>query len=453
MKDSLFARARRFFDRDLWERDTQTLSWPQRFFFTLARAVSIMARGFAEDQILVRASALTYSTLLALVPALALAFAALKGLGAHQDVEPWFVARVPESLQETVRHVFEYVERTDVRALGAVGIVLLVLTVVSVIGNVERSLNTIWGVKRPRPWLRQVSDYLSIVIVAPVVVFATLSLTAAVQARASAFVDGSSQIPLLGPVLEFLDTVLPSLGTLLPYAMMGAFFTFLYFFLPNTKVKWRSALLAGLVTGVAWQLLQWGYVKFQIGVAKYNAIYGTLAQLPLLLVWIYCGWILFLLGAELAFAHQHLRTYAREREAGQYSHRDREALAVRAMIEIARRFLGGQAPWTAEQLCEKLNAPLRLLNDALFQLQESGLVAAARDRAETKYLLARDIDTIGVSDILEALRRYPAGAVARTKDPYVQSLLAKIEKYERDSLKDLSLKQAIQEATRKEPSS
>lgn len=444
------SRTGRYLDRDLWDRETAELPWLQRALLESSRALVIVGRGFVEDQLLLRASALTYSTLLALVPFFALAFAALKGLGVQNQVEPWLLSQVAAGARETVTQIVEYINKTDVRALGALGLVLLVLTVVSVIGNVEKSLNTIWGAKTQRTWLRRFSDYLSLVVMAPIVLFATLTVTTTLENRTSEWMEKAADWPVLGWIVQTFARELPSLGTLLPYLLVWAFFTFLYLFLPNTKVRLASALLAGLVAGILWQLMQWGYVKFQVGVAKYNMIYGTLAQLPILLVWLYLSWVVFLLGAELAFAHQHLRTYAREREAGSYSELDREALGLRAMIEIARRFQEGGEPWTAAGLCGKLNAPLRLANETLFQLQSGGLLAAASEGAEPGYLLARDPERILLTDILGVLRTFPGQANLKAKDPYVLAVLEKLEKSEREALKDLTLKKAVSESARKE---
>ncbi len=448
-KPGLFSKTNEFLNRDLWQRKTADLPWLQRNLYQVARTIVIVGRGFVEDQLLLRASALTYSTLLALVPCFALAFAALKGFGIHNQVEPWILDRVAAGARETVSQIVQYVNNTDVRALGAVGLVLLLFTVVSVVSNVEKSLNTIWGVKKSRSWWRRFSDYLSIVVLAPIVLFATLTVTATLQARTAQFVGSLSDIPVIGWIAETLAESLPSLGTVLPYLILWAFFTFVYFYLPNTKVRFRSALLAGLIAGVLWQLMQWGYVRFQIGVAKYNAIYGTLAQLPVLLVWLYLSWVVFLLGAAIAFAHQHLRTFEREREAGAYSHRDREILGVRMMIEIARSFAGGGESWSAERLSEHLNAPLRLVNETLFQLKGGGLLAEVNTDSEARYLLARDLDSIEFYDILSVLKRFPQTGTGEIRDSYVHSLLDRAEESQKHTLEKMTLRQAIaQEASK-----
>lgn len=435
--------------REIWDKNLADLPWYKRWALDIVRSTIIVSRGFFEDQLLLRASALTYTTLLALVPFFALAFALLKGFGVQNQVEPWLLDQVAAGARETVAQIVQYVNNTDVRALGAVGLILLIFTAVSVITNVEKSLNTIWGVRTGRSWFRRYTDYLTIILVTPILLFAVLTVTTAAQGQVEAWTGWAEKIPVFGWFVETFATHLPSLGSILPYGLMWVFFTFLYLYLPNTHVRFKSALIAGLIAGVLWQLMQWGYIRFQIGVAKYNAIYGTLAQLPLLLIWFYFSWVVFLLGAEIAFAHQHLRTYAREREASGYSHGDREALAIRMMIEIARSFVSGKEAWTGEMLCEKLNAPLRLVNDTLHQLKEGGLLVTSLERQETRYLLARDLDGILIYDVVQVIRHHPGGGILRAKDQYVKGMTDRLEKFEEASLKNLNLRQALNEESKK----
>ncbi|GAB4246793.1 MULTISPECIES: YihY/virulence factor BrkB family protein [Deferrisoma] len=298
-------------------------------FASVVRTVLITGWKFRADRGFLRASALTYSTLLSLVPLLALAFSVLKGLGVQRRLEPLILRHLAAGNTEIASRVLEYVERTKVGSLGAVGLVALIVTAVAVIGNVELSLNDIWQVRRGRSPVRKVADYLSMLILGPVLLFASISLTTSLQSPAVL-----ERLQVLGPVLR---------GglRLLPFAAVWVAFTALYVILPNRKVPIRSALVGGVVAGTMWQVAEWAYIEFQIGVAKYNAIYGAMAQLPLLFVWLYFSWCIVLWGAELAFVH-HLPGRGRYLRSRHELWVPRLEGALAFLVPVAARHLAGE---------------------------------------------------------------------------------------------------------------
>jgi len=295
----------------------------------VARTVLITGWKFRADRGFLRASALTYSTLLSLVPLLALAFSVLKGLGVQKRLEPLILKHLAAGNPEVAARLIEYVERTNFASLGAVGLVALVLTAVAVIGNVELSLNDIWQVRRGRSPVRKVADYLSMLVVGPILLLASISLTTSLQSPAVI-----ERLRLLGPLLRLMVR-------LLPFVAVWLAFTALYVILPNRRVPLRSALLGGVVAGSLWQFAEWGYIEFQIGVTRYNAIYGAMAQLPLLFVWLYLSWCIVLWGAELAFVH-HLPGRGRYLKSRHELWVPRLEAALAFLVPVAARHLAGE---------------------------------------------------------------------------------------------------------------
>ena len=276
---------------DRWKDRLEAVVWGgerQGFAAASLRAVVISAWKFRSDLGFIRASALTYTTLLSIVPLFALAFSVLKGLGVQNRLEPLLLERIAVGNEELVSRIVEYIDRTDVRTLGVVGLLGLLVTVVGLLGNIERSFNEIWKIPEGRSYVRMLTDYVTLVVVSPVLLLASLSVTTTLSSKGFLGTLG-----LLGPVLV-------ALLKLLPFAASWVALTLVYTIMPNRLVPLRPSLVGGVAAGTLWQLAQWGYVRFQFGMAKYNAIYGAMAQLPVLLVWIYASWCIVLFGAELA---------------------------------------------------------------------------------------------------------------------------------------------------------
>jgi membrane protein len=259
----------------------------------LRRALAVpiaVARRFYDDQCLMRASALAYTTLLSLVPLLALMFAVLKGLGVQHRLEPLLLSRL-SLRQETTDLIISYIDRTNVSTLGALGAAMLVLTVISVLGTIESSFNYIWRVTQPRSVWRQVTDYLGVVLLTPMLLLAGVALTSAAQVQ-------SILQWILG--ISYIGDMARRALSLSPILINAAGLGVLYAVMPNRRPAFKPIAFSALVAGALWQLVQWTYVRLQVGVAGNDAIYGALAQLPVTLVWIYVSWVILLVGAEIA---------------------------------------------------------------------------------------------------------------------------------------------------------
>jgi membrane protein len=357
---------RGFLSHGLWRTDISDVPWFKSAFYYLVRLIEHAATGFMEDQCLIRASALTYTSLLSLVPFLALMFAVLKGLGVQSRLEPLLLQEFTPASQEVVTSILEYVDRTNVSSLGVAGVVALLVTALMTLRNMEGSLNWIWKVGKGRSWQRTVSDYLSTLLIAPFCILVAFSLTT--YFSSPSIMDKMTGIWLIGGFYRLLIKFSP-------FFVLWIAFTACYLLIPNTRVKIPSALLGGILGGTLWQLAQWGYVRYQFGVAKYNAIYGALSQLPILLVWIYISWVILLMGAEIAFAHQNLPHYARKKALSLLRRQSPEYLILRVLQKVGERFQAGKSPFTLEELQRALQTARSSLEPCLVRLREAAWIA------------------------------------------------------------------------------
>ena len=300
----IYERVRAFLVRDVWSADTSRIPRSRAAVYRAVRFVEQVVTGFSKDQCLLRASALTYSSMLSLVPFMAIMFAILKGLGVQKRIEPFIFEKITPVSPDAASAIMEYIDRINVGSLGVFGVITLLATVILVIKNMERSFNQIWNVQKGRTLLRTVMDYSGILVIFPICILAVLSLNTYIMSL-TLFQKAEQMWVLGGFVRIALKTS--------PFVIMWVVFTFSYMFMPNARVNVISAGIGGILGGTVLQIAQKAYIHYQVGVFKYNAIYGALAQLPILFVWIYVSWVIVLLGAEIAAAHQYSRRYHGEK--------------------------------------------------------------------------------------------------------------------------------------------
>lgn len=411
-------RLQRYLDRDLWQPRAEG-GVAARFARRALQVAVIVWQGVARNQTLLRASALTYFTMLSLIPLLALAIGLVEAFGAGDSLVRLVAGQIAAVSPEVGDRIVELVRRVDFRSLGAVGGATLFLTTVLALSNVEKALNYIWGVARQRPLARRFPDYLAVLVIAPLLLTTALSL--ATSLRSDAFVDHL----LAGrPVLVHLY----ELGLRqAPTVLFWGAFSFLYWFLPNTTVRPVPALVGGALAAVLFAALQAGYVAFQVGVARANALFGSFAALPVLLVWIYFSWAIVLLGAELAFAIQNFATFRQAREGEEPRPAEREAVGLAVATRMARSFREGRGGTTAEALAGALDVPVRTVRSLLGDLETAGLVAPRGDDKLDGCQLGRAAESITVADLLQALRGPNEDALRRVAaDPALHSLLEEI---------------------------
>lgn len=429
-------RCRTFLTHTLWEMEPDSFGVMKGRAVKYLQVTAMVLRGVRDDQCFLRASALTYFTILSMVPFFALAFAILKGFGVQNTIEPLILEQVAAGSEEIVEKVITYINNTKVASLGAIGLVALLFTVISLMGNIEEAFNAIWGVRETRSFYRKFSDYLSVLISGPILMIAAVSVTTTLQSQA--VVQWIVQNTYLGDLII-------SVFHLVPYLSVWVAFVFLYIFIPNTRVRFRSALVGGIIAGTVWQGAQWSYIHFQVGVAKYNAIYGTLAVLPVFMVWIYVSWIIVLSGLEIVYAHQHIRTFRREVRIPAVSFAARERLALAALLEISRSFCLDRPAWNSEALAESLGVPERVMQEILDRLVAAGWLAPSAGEAPS-YLPAREAEHMLVKGVLDSLKNQGEPLEWDTRSPEVErieKLLRKVDTEVDTSLAGLSFRDLV----------
>ncbi len=385
----------RFVNRDLWFLDLRPFTPMQRLGLLFLRGIYIVIYKFQKINCLHQASTLTFITLMSLVPMLAFIFSLAKGFQLQDRLMlaiRSYVEAMPREIQTFIQRLFELVQKTNFSVLGIIGLLILLWTVIKVLGNIEHIFNAVWGVKNDRPLMRKLADYILIVIVAPLMAIFSSTLNATVSSYEEIF-DMTGDLGGLAIIFKIIMALSSMLG------MVGAF-SFLYHFIPNTKVKISSALVGGVVSGIAWFVIQFCYIKFQIGVARYNAIYGIFATLPIFLSWLYINWMLILVGALLCFTHQNVWRYLPDNIMARVTPAIRFRLAGMMIVDICREFELGERTWQLSAFEEIHRFPQRLLEDILQQLcRHRILIATGPD----SYVPALPPDRLGWDKVYLAL--------------------------------------------------
>ncbi len=392
-------RARAFIERDIWNTDLTDLTGLKASAYSFLRMLYITATGIFRDRLPLRAAALTFTTLISIVPFLAIGLSVAKALGFKQRLEGMILAKIPpawpQELKDTVAGIFSQVDATNFGTLGTIGLLLLFLAALKVLSTIEQTFNDIWGVRQNRTFARRVSDFLSALIIMPILMLLATS--------ANAFLASPKILSLLsawaGPLLPVYLVLLK----LAPFVFLWIAFTAIYAFMPNTSVRLTSALVGGIIAGTAWQVLQWLSIKFQIGISRYNIIYGTFASLPIFLAWLQTSWLLVLFGAQVSFAHQNYRTYQVETRSVASSFAAKELLGLEIACAAAKAFVEGRGPWDPEPWASGRRFSVRLTRDVLQILTTRGILVATGNAAP-RYVPARDPHQIPVAEVLAALR-------------------------------------------------
>jgi len=440
-----------FLKTDIWRLQGRKLS-PRRFFWiTQLRILLLAMRRFIEDKCDSRASALTFYSLLSVVPVVAMAFAVAKGFGVEKMLSEQLMRKL-EGHEEVAERIIGFaqsmLENTKGGAIAGVGIVVLFWTVIKVLGNIEASFNDIWGVKTPRKMGRKLADYLSVMMLCPILLIAASSITVLVTTRVTVMLERLS-------FLGYLANVILLFLKILPYGVIWLVFTFIYAFMPNTKVEFKSALWAGILAGTIYQLTQLAYITFQVGVANYGAIYGSFAALPLFLAWLQLSWLILLLGAELSFAHQNVATYEFESDCRSVSHSFKQLVALMITCLCVKKFLAAAEPLTAEEISRELEVPIRLVRSVLFELTETRVLSPVyvKDPDELAYQPACDIHSLTVAGIMERLdqRGIDTVPIADSSDlNKLQETLRRLHEVKQQSPANLELEELCMDARPKQ---
>ena len=413
------SRAVNFVAVDIWRIRLEDLPFGKSFLIKQLRIFVLTVRGFDEDKCFTRASSLTFYTLLSIVPVMAMLFGVAKGFGFEKILETelrGLVAKLPgqeEVLNKVIQYAQSLLETTKGGVIAGIGLVLLFWSVIKVLSNIESSLNDIWEIKEPRTWGRKFSDYLAVMLISPLLIL--------ISGGATVFI--TTQITQLTAKIELLGMISPFIFLsfkLIPYLLIWLLFTVIYVLMPNTKVNLKAGLVAGIIAGTIFQIVQWGYLSFQVGTARYNAIYGSFAALPLFLLWVQISWWVVLFGAELSFAHQNVGTYEYEPDSNKVSPAFKKVLTLQIAHLLIKNFAIGERALTDVEIGARLKIPIRLVHKILYDLVQSGVISETTTRQDRQlaYQPARDISTLTIKYVIDAVDQNGTNniPVARTEE-------------------------------------
>lgn len=385
-----------FLTDGIWRVTEDEVTPLQQRLYACIKVVSLSIKQFDVDRITERASALTYSTLLSIIPILAILFAIARGFGFDSLVESQFRSGVASQQAELIiSWINSYLEHAQSGIFIGVGLVVLLWTVLILTDTIERSFNAIWQVKRPRSVMRKITDYFSMILLLPILIVVSSGLGIFM----STYIKDMENYVVLAPIVKFLVR-------LIPYVLTWSMFTALFIFIPNTKVKFSHAWLPGIIAGSAFQAFQYFYINSQIWVSSYNAIYGSFAAIPMFLLWTQISWTICLLGAEMCYISQNLSSFNFGKETANISRRYHDFFCTIILSSICKRFAVGASAYTAEELSKEHKIPIRLTKKLLYELQDMKLILETShdDKSdEIGYTPAIDINVLTVGMLLSRL--------------------------------------------------
>lgn len=388
---------------DIWRIRLKDISRTKYFFIKQLRILILATRGFAKDKCTLSASALTFYSILSIVPVVAMAFGIAKGFGFQKLLEKELLEKFQgqeEVMNRVVAFAHSLLENTKGHMIASIGILFLLWTVIKLLSQIERSFNDIWEVKSPRTYGRKFSDYLSFMLISPILFILSSSVTVFITTQITVITQKVALIGMFSPVIFFMLKFIP-------YGLIWILFIFMYILMPNTKVNFSSGLIAGVIAGTIYQIAQWTYITFQVGMARYNAIYGSFAALPLFLIWIQLSWLIVLFGAEISFAYQYVDTYDFEPDRRYISPAFKKLLSLQISRLIISTFLKADPPLSAFNISKTLQIPIRLVQQILEELVEVGILSdtKVKENKEMSYQPARDINAITINSVIEALEQ------------------------------------------------
>lgn len=433
-----------FWNDHLWNFSINEICGLKAIGFRFLRCISLSFRGFTEDSCRLKASALTFYTLLSVVPVLAMAFGVAKGFGVETILKEELMKNLPgqeEILQEMIAYAHTMLENTAGGLLAGIGIAILFWTVIKLLGNIEHSFNEIWGVKKQRNLGRKFSDYLSVMLLCPFLFIISSSLMVLINSQVSVLLERFEFINYFGYYIK-------ALLKFSSYVILWIIFSFIYIFMPNTKVNSFNAVLGGLIATFLYQIAQHVYINFQIGVSKYNAIYGSFAVLPLFLIWLQISWYIVLFGAEVAFAAQNMNMYEFELQCKNISRRKKEAFVL-SILHFLYKHESSEDSITSEELSRDMRIPIRLVREIVQELIHARLIVEIIDEHDVVgHKVSCSIGEMKISDIIAKMHTVGTGEDFSSADisPYDEVINSF---YQRTHASDKKLKNILSEADEK----
>ena len=383
---------------DIWGIGKGDVSKMRFLLYSVLKKLLLAIEFTTTKRITSAAAALTYSTLLAIVPIFAVVFGIARGFGYNKYIEEWFresFSSQPQVSETIIGFVNSYLVHTKSGLFLGIGLLFMLFTVIMLISNIERTFNDIWQAKKPRSMFRTITDYTSMLLLMPVVIV----ITSGISIFFATIFKQIEDTMVIGSLAQFFLQ-------LLPYVLMSGVFIALYLFMPNTKVKLSCALVPGILAGVAMQGLQLFYIHSQIWVSSYNAIYGSFAALPLFMLWIQISWLICLFGAELCYASQNMDDYAFKAKTEDLSHRYKMLLSLVLASRICRNFSEGGKPLSALKLKLATGIPIRIVNDLLYQLVQINIlteIPGGDKDGESLYQPAECITRLSVGTLIDRI--------------------------------------------------
>ena len=426
------------FYKAVWNTSTPLKQgWHTRLISAL-RITHLLIRDLMEGMINLRAMGLVYTTILALVPLLAVSFSVLKGFGVHNQVEPLLLnllLPLGDKGIEITTKIIGFVENTKAGVLGSLGLALLLYTVISLIQKIEQSFNYTWRVTQLRSVGKRFSDYLTVVMIGPVLLFSAVGVTASIASLS--FVQDATHIESIGFITKFL-------GHLLPYILVITAFTFVYIFVPNTKVHIKSALVGAIVSGILWETSSWAFASFVIGSAKYTAIYSAFASMIIFFIWLYITWLILLIGCSIAFYHQNPAYLSLDSRKINLSNREKETIALNIMVLIGKHYYEHKNAWTLDSLSMEMKINSEACTKIINQLLNTKLLKETAE-SPTTYLPAYDLETISIHNIISSIR-----CAGETKSHSLESIQTDDNVTQLQIEIDTSLEQLLKDKTLKD---
>lgn len=412
----------------IWHSPKKGLSKWESFIYKQLRILVLAGRGFNNDKVQLRASALTFYSMLSLVPMIAIAFAIAKGFGLDENLKQAIIENSQFQSEITdwlLNNASNALEKTKGGYIAGIGFIVLFWSVVSLLENIENSFNHIWQVRIGRPWYRKFTDYLTFLLIAPIFIILSSSITVFISTTMTEFMEKARILTYFKPLVSFLIQFAP-------YILFWISMTILFIVMPNTKVKFGPAIISGIIAGTVLHLLQWLYFELQFGITKLNAIYGSFAAVPLFIIWMQSSWIIVLIGAELTYANQNISRFEQEFQSLKISYFQKRALVLMILQRITRNFSIGETPLSAEDISVGLNIPVRLARDILQDLNNVDLVSIIQeDGTEQRFQPAIDINKMTVSYVFSRMDRKGASQISISRNEDYEKVTALLEKFDR----------------------
>jgi membrane protein len=382
----------------VWDDDLRDLTGFRRYLVFFSRVLNLLVKELMGGELNLRAMSLVYTTLLSIVPLLAVSFSVLKGFGVHNIIEPLLYNLLeplgPNGVEITDK-ITGFVENVKVGVLGTIGVVLLIYTVIALLQKIESAFNFVWQIDHLRSLSQRISNYLSVTLVGPVLIFSAVGFTTTVLDTQTAHYLAS---------IEPFGTLMLYGSKLVPYILVSLAFTLIYMFIPNTRVKFTAALVGGVIAGGLWKFTGWGFAAFIASSSRYAAIYSSFAIVILLLIWMYLSWLILLVGSQIAYFVQHPKFMTLHREPIVLSNRMREQLALQILFLVGYNYYHDKAPWTLERLADYLDLPGEPVQDTIRMLVDTEYLIEIDNDDVLLYLPLHDLEKIRLSDVLADIR-------------------------------------------------